>query len=444
MKVPALASVLLALCIFQVTLAEEVCGNCLILTPFVKNDSLVQARKLSEVNSSSFLDVKSYSGFITVKEEYDSNVFFWYFPFKSNVTTTPLIIWLQGGPGYSSLVGLFSIIGPFTIENNEVKKRPLSWAADYSLLFVDNPVGAGFSFTNDERGYPDNEDDVGDQLHIFLVQFFKLFPESKEAPLFVIGESYAGKYVPALSIQIHKRQDKYPINLKGLAIGNGLVDPLSMMHYTEFSRTLGLLGQNELEVLKAIEDSTVEAIQDERMLDAALGFNKTLEYLKKHSGVNIYNFNQEPGKGAVPIDFEDFVKTDKVRELIHVGNASFDLNNQMVYEKMQPDMMNTTKPFVEELLEYYGVMCYSGQLDVILPYGLSVNLYENLTWSMKNEYQEAPRRRLRSATDRRIVAFKKSGGNFMDVLVRQAGHAVPIDQPEVAKFIVDRFIDEYK
>ncbi|XP_038209271.1 venom serine carboxypeptidase-like [Zerene cesonia] len=443
MKVVPLFSVLILFCItFRISItSENVYTDCLRLTPYIRNGSVNIAQNLAEVDSSKFMNITSYAGFITVNDEYDSNLFFWFFP-KPQMSTTPLIIWLQGGPGYSSLKGLFDIMGPFEVEGDKVIQRPITWASDYSLLFLDQPVGAGYSFTQNDRGYTDNEDDVGEQMHEFLVQFLELFPELKEAPLFIAGESYAGKYVPALAIQIHRRKDKHPINLRGIAIGNGLIDPLSMMHYSEFSRILGLLDDTQVEVLKIIEQDTVQAIQEERMLDAALGFNKTLEYIKKHSGVSFYNFNMDQGGGAPA--FEAFVNRADVREAIHVGNASYHLNNQLVYQKMQPDMMNTTKPFVEELLEHYGVMCYSGQLDVILPYGLSRNLYSKLNWSRRPEYIKASRRRLRNATDGTIVAYKKSGGNFAEVLIRRAGHMVPEEQPDVAKFIIDRFIEEYK
>lgn len=85
-------------------------------------------------------------------------------------------------------------------------------------------------------------------------------------------------------------------------------------------------------------------------------FNETIEYIKKHSGVNIYNILKKPSSSAP--EFEHYLNRTEVREQIHVGNASFDYNNQHVYHKMLPDFANTTKPFVEELLEHYGVMFY--------------------------------------------------------------------------------------
>lgn len=85
-------------------------------------------------------------------------------------------------------------------------------------------------------------------------------------------------------------------------------------------------------------------------------FNETIEYIKKQSGVSIYNFVED--SSAVAPEFEAYITRSDVRELIHVGNTTFNYNNQLVYEKMLPDIANTTKPFIEELLEHYGVLSY--------------------------------------------------------------------------------------
>lgn len=54
-----------------------------------------------------------------VDEKYNGNLFFWYFPvMNKSVRETPLILWLQGGPGASSLFGLFEEIGPYTVTDD--------------------------------------------------------------------------------------------------------------------------------------------------------------------------------------------------------------------------------------------------------------------------------------------------------------------------------------
>lgn len=99
--------------------SDVLCGGCRILTPLLRNGSASEARGLSQVPSENFLGIQSHAGFLTVKEEYGSNMFFWFFPAETPLKTTPWIIWLQGGPGYSSMYGLFNLVGPLRIENGE-------------------------------------------------------------------------------------------------------------------------------------------------------------------------------------------------------------------------------------------------------------------------------------------------------------------------------------
>ncbi|XP_075992661.1 venom serine carboxypeptidase-like isoform X2 [Anticarsia gemmatalis] len=435
----------LALCAFgQFAAIESSCNDCLILTPHIKNGNASEARRLSEVNSEEYFGLKSHSGFVTVKKEYNNNLFFWYFPAPTHVAETPWIIWLQGGPGVSSMAGLFDIIGPIKIKNGTVKQRNVTWASDYSLVFLDNPVGAGYSFTDDERGYPDNEDDIGAQMLEFVLQFLEMFPELRSAPLFIAGQSYAGKYVPALGIQIHRynQNASEPINMRGISIGNGLIELRNVMNYSELCRNLGLLDGDHIDQLKTMEEQVVQLIDNKQLVDAANKFNATIEFIKKQSGVNVYNFIKDPSSKAPA--FESYITSPEVRQQIHVGNATFDYNNQDVYYKMLPDFANSTKPFVEELLEHYGVMSYSGQLDVILPYSLSKHMYATLKWSKHDEYVQAQRRRLRRHHNGSVVGYRKAGGNFVEVLVRGAGHSVPADQPDVAKYLIDSFIEDFK
>lgn len=99
-------------------------GTAFILTPYLKVGRTKEARKASRVDAKLFLGFTSYSGFFTVNETYNSNLFFWYFPVLNKpVNATPWIIWLQGGPGASSMTGLFDEIGPFTVINETLKRK---------------------------------------------------------------------------------------------------------------------------------------------------------------------------------------------------------------------------------------------------------------------------------------------------------------------------------
>jgi len=180
-------------------------------------------------------------------------MFFWFFPAQNgNKPDTPVLLWLQGGPGASSLFALFTEIGPIYIDANEnIQLRDVTWNKNYHLLFIDNPVGTGYSFTSNDLGYARSQEDVARDLYSALTQFFQIYTDYASNPFYVTGESYAGKYVPSITYKIHVENQnlsaKVKINLKGMSIGDGLTDPLNQYDYGDF------LYQVEIEFLKIIE-----------------------------------------------------------------------------------------------------------------------------------------------------------------------------------------------
>ena len=172
-------------------------------------------------------------------------MFFWFFPAQTEYAPdTPVILWLNGGPGTSSLLGLFVELGPIFIDaNGDIQPRPITWNKNYHMLFIDNPVGAGFSFTLDKRGFALTEDDVAHNLYECLTQFFRIYTDYASNPFYVSGESYAGKYVPGITYKIHVENlspsVKVRINLKGMTIGDGICDPINQYDYGNFLYQVG-------------------------------------------------------------------------------------------------------------------------------------------------------------------------------------------------------------
>ncbi|KAG2053761.1 alpha/beta-hydrolase [Suillus hirtellus] len=128
-------------------------------------------------------------------------LFFWFFPPGPQGSLDDLIFWTNGGPGCSSLGGLLQENGPFSWSWGQAKPtvNQHSWTNLSSVLWVEQPVGTGFS-----QGIPDaqNEDDVAAQVVGFMQQFLEVFLELKGKKLYVSGESYAGRYVPCESAVI--------------------------------------------------------------------------------------------------------------------------------------------------------------------------------------------------------------------------------------------------
>ncbi|RWS18513.1 carboxypeptidase: vitellogenic-like precursor, partial [Leptotrombidium deliense] len=143
-------------------------GEPLFLTPFIESGEYSTAKQLSKVKSKQFnCGTESYAGYLTVNKSYNSNLFFWFFPSKT--ANAPVVLWLDGGPGTSSMYGLFLLSGPFVVNDNlKVKCRKYSWTKAFSVLYIDQPVGSGFSFTENERGFSKDISESTDNLYIAL------------------------------------------------------------------------------------------------------------------------------------------------------------------------------------------------------------------------------------------------------------------------------------
>lgn len=191
----------------------------------------VEADRIRALPGQPKVSFQQFSGYVTVNKEAGRALFYWLTESSSSSTSKPLVIWLNGGPGCSSVAyGASEEIGPFRIKKNGsgLNLNQFSWNSAANLLFLESPAGVGFSYSNSST----------DLLHIgdrrtamdsltFLVRWMERFPRYRTRQVFLAGESYAGHYVPQLAKAIlayNANSNNHPINLKGIMIGNGVTD----------------------------------------------------------------------------------------------------------------------------------------------------------------------------------------------------------------------------
>ncbi|XP_023012513.2 venom serine carboxypeptidase [Leptinotarsa decemlineata] len=423
-------------------------GVPLFLTPLIEQNKIKEAKTASSIHFNGFKNMECYSGYFTVDKVFDSNLFFWFFPSKSNYVADPVILWLQGGPGATSLLGLFVENGPFSVKNKKgLKLRPYAWTNSHSVIYIDNPVGTGYSFTNE--GYAQNETKVGQDLYNALLQFFTMFPELQKNEFFVAGESYAGKYVPALSYTILKNNPaaKLKINLQGLSIGNGFSDPEHQFKYGDYLYQIGLIDDSTYKVFQNQEQQAINCIQNKQFAKAFEIFNNLLDgdlnnvssTFKNATGfTNYFNYLYPDDPNNIELkNFGKYIQRSDVRAAIHVGNATFHGEDNTVERQLSNDIMQSVAPWMVDILNNYRVLIYNGQLDIIVAYPLTINYLNNLNFNGAQEYKTAPR--LKWYVDNVLAGFVKQAGNLTEVLVRDAGHMVPADQPQWAVDLITRF-----
>ncbi|XP_052149565.1 serine carboxypeptidase-like 26 isoform X3 [Oryza glaberrima] len=176
--------------------------------------------------------VSQFSGYITVNRQNGRALFYWFFEAQALPSQKPLLLWLNGGPGCSSVgYGAASELGPLRVSRNGagLEFNKFAWNKEANLLFLESPVGVGFSYTNTSSDLTKlNDGFVAEDAYNFLVNWLDRFPQYKDHEFYISGESYAGHYVPQLADLVYERnKDKKAnryIKLKGFIVGNPLTD----------------------------------------------------------------------------------------------------------------------------------------------------------------------------------------------------------------------------
>ncbi|KAI3801698.1 hypothetical protein L1987_29810 [Smallanthus sonchifolius] len=177
------------------------------------------------------VDFAHYAGYVTVNEDSGRALFYWLTEATDEPDSKPLVLWLNGGPGCSSIAfGMAEEVGPFHVnkDGKSVYLNPYSWNTVANLLFLDSPAGVGYSYSNTSSDILSNGDKrtAEDSLQ-FLLNWLERFPQYKGREFYLTGESYAGHYVPQLSqaiVRYNKANTGSPINIKGYMVGNALTD----------------------------------------------------------------------------------------------------------------------------------------------------------------------------------------------------------------------------
>lgn len=386
-------------------------------------------------------DLGHHAGYYSLPDTVAARMFYFFFESR-NSKADPVVIWLTGGPGCSSELALFYENGPFKIAKNmSLVWNDYGWDKVSNLIYVDQPTGTGFSYSSSEEDIRHDEKGVSNDLYNFLQEFFKAHPDYAKNDFFITGESYAGHYIPAFASRINqgnKNKEGIHINLKGFGIGNGLTDPgIQYQAYTDYALNMSIITQSDYDEISQLIPDCEEAVKkcgtdgQATCIDALSTCENIFNEIMYIAGdINYYDIRKKC-EGSLCYDFsnmETYLNLPEVRKALGVGDIEFVSCSDTVYQALQVDWMRNLEAVIPALLEDgINLLVYAGEYDLICNWLGNSKWVNAMPWSGQKAFDAAPT--VPFSVDGKEAGTIKSHGVLTFLKVHNAGHMVPMDQP---------------
>lgn len=413
-------------------------------------------------------------GYVDVRA--NAHMFYWlYYTYHADgYANRPWILWLQGGPGASSCgYGNFEIIGPLDLDLNP---RNTTWVKQASVLFVDNPVGAGYSYVDDSSAYTRDVAEITVDLTVVLNAVLDRAPEFRTRPLYVFGQSYGGKMGSHFARHLYNeiRAGNVKANLAGFAMGNAWIDPIgSTVSWGPFLYWMSTADDKGTQEILAEAQKAQDAINNGQWVLATQYWSSTeVVVIRVTNGVDFYNIlkfedyglkssssdefgiarrwrehQQKQGKKVEEKaeDPLDALMNGPIREKLAIipANVTWGSQSDAVFVYQEGDFMKPVVDVVDDALENttLQVIVYQGQLDLICDTKAALDWVQQFKWSNLTVYNGKEFIPFENPADGQTDTFVKAHDRFKFYWILRAGHAVPKDQGDTAYRMLDRILN---
>ncbi|KAK0533649.1 hypothetical protein OC842_002904 [Tilletia horrida] len=425
-------------------------------------------------------DVIKHTGYLDISDS--RHLWFTYFESRNDPAKDPLVLWLNGGPGCSSSTGLLFELGPCLIADggNSVKYNKYSWNSNANLIFLDQPVEVGYSYSDDGNSVNNSQDSAAD-VYAFLQLFFQKFPDLSKKDFHVAAESYGGHYAPNIASVIHKNNQAIKsndvssaaavhINLASVLIGNGLTEP-----YTQFASVYDFAcsPENKFRLFDPESSTCIGLKQKAKTCQGLIGqcqkYNSQLVCTPatlycwgsmygdaQNSGKNLYDVRRTCDRAEDkdgPLCYKQmewidvFMNKPETKKMFGApASREFQSCNMEINRafQMHGDSVHNSAalipPMVEDGIRF---LIYAGETDYMCnwignerwslgletPYQKDLNKSGNSTWYANG-----------TAAGTVTSAGKGGFGNFAFVRVFESGHMVPTDQPAASLELLNAWL----
>ncbi|KAF8695162.1 hypothetical protein HU200_037773 [Digitaria exilis] len=381
------------------------------------------------------VDFDQYGGYITVDETNGRALFYYFVEAPQDASTKPLLLWLNGGPGCSSLgYGAMQELGPFRVNNDNktLSRNKNAWNNVANVIFLESPAGVGFSYSNTTSDYDLSGDQrTADDSYLFLINWLERFPEYKSRPFYISGESYGGHYVPELAATIliqNSYNSKTAINLQGILVGNPLLDSYMNFKDEVFANITRHCesedSYNSGDLCYGAEDAF-----DPGQIDY---YNIYAPICVDTANGSYYPSGYLPGYDPCSDYYTyAYLNDPAVQNAFHARTTKWSGCAGLKWKDAPSSMVPTISWLIEKKLP---VWIFSGDFDSVCPlpatrYSIhDLNLHVTTPWRPWTVNMEV---------GGYVQQYK---GGFTFASVRGAGHMVPSFQPERALILLDSFL----
>jgi len=381
-----------------------------------------------------------------------NQLFYFFTRAEDYSSSTPTLIWLNGGPGASSLIGMFvEHLGPFDITaSGAIQVNTHRLTKKYNILAIDNPVGAGFSYT-DDGAYVKDETEMRQQFVQGLRNFYAKHPELMKHDLWVTGESYAGKYIPNIvhELDLAIAGDRTSggqlagLKLQGMAIGNPMLHSyLAYQTVGAYAYNAGVIDESTLAKVEAGQQDCLKHIDSGDRLAGDFCENVTVRYLYWETAKIPMYYDL----GMTDLDLDGvsaamgkYLGRDDVKAALHVTGHTWQNQDEEgpVADALRADFTIPSLPILVAIVEKgYRVAIYNGVRD-----GSSCNHLGNTkafmeadkTWKFKGQFassKNVPMMFQRESGKPYVMAYHRVVENFSFTKMLHTGHLVPTVVPD--------------
>ncbi|KAG2482615.1 hypothetical protein HYH03_018458 [Edaphochlamys debaryana] len=419
---------------------------------------------------------------------------------KNDDQASPVVLWLTGGPGCSSLDAFIYEHGPFSFSNGVngdifLSPNPYSWTKAATMIYVDSPAGAGLSYSNDTEDYKTNDEYTIIDLVRFLEGLTARYPELATAPFFITGESYGGVYVPLLATALVKANKKRSgegqpplVNLQGYAIGNGVTDEEADGNAPlHFAAGMGFLDPGAWRRLReACGDAFWNATKGSKCTELMVAAREGLKGMNPYNVLDPCTASPKPAPGLLglkaPADpyrllfwpyaprmeghpddgpsgrrlwgpglrhvapcmdrriAMEWLGREEVRSALHAAPVR-DWNWQPCSDIVHYDMVKADMAPLHEALVREGLraLVYTGDHDMVVPHtGTRAWLFDKADLG---GVEQPLRPWLMGGQVVGFTARFKAGSRLTFASVKGAGHMVPQSKPAEALYLFEAFLN---